>query len=117
MAPKTSARGLELSAAAAPVLWGGLLEPVGDPVGFGLPEAEAVRERVAEEMVLLAPAEGKIEAEAATLEMAAEADEAAEEAAERALETAAEADERADEAEATAEETALDPPVRGNWPE
>jgi hypothetical protein len=79
-------------------------------------EAEAVREaeRVAEEMVLLVPAEGLMEADAAALLKLAATDEA--EA--RTLETAAEAEARAEDRAAEAEEAgALDPPVKGNWPE
>jgi hypothetical protein len=113
-APKTSARGLELSEAAAPVLWG--MPPVEEPVGLVVPEAVLDVDRVAEAMVELEPAEGIMEAEAATealeLKLAR-----TEETDAFALEAAADADETAAEAEATAEETAEDPPVRGNWPE
>jgi hypothetical protein len=63
-APKTSAIGLELSDAAAPVLWG--IPPVVEPVGLLV--LEAVLERVAEEIVELRPAEGTMEAEAAAVE-------------------------------------------------
>lgn len=75
----------------------------------GLEVPEAVRERVAEEMVELVPADGETEAEAleTALLMEAEADEAAEEAADEAEECA----------EETADEAVPDPPVRGNWPE
>jgi hypothetical protein len=63
-APKTSAIGLELSDAAAPVLWGML--PVDEPVGLLVPEA--VLERVADETVELRPADGRMEAEAAAVD-------------------------------------------------
>lgn len=95
------------------MLWGGALVPEGDPVGLGELESEAVRDRVAEETVLLVPAEGLMEAEAA-LEVT---EAATEEAAERALERAEAAEDRADEAEATADESEPDPPVRPNWGE
>jgi hypothetical protein len=118
-APKTSAMGLELSDAAAPVLWG--IPPVDEdePVGLLVPEAE--RERVGEATVELRPAEGMMEAEAAAVEALELKLARTEETEARALEAAAEADETAAEAEATAEETteetAAEPPVRPNWPE
>jgi hypothetical protein len=107
-----SARGLELSEDAAPVLSG--IPPVLVPVGLTETAAEPVREMVGETMVLLAPAEGIMVAEAATLEALARRLEMAAEAEDAALEAAADA---ADEAEAMAEESEPDPPVRGNWPE
>jgi hypothetical protein len=106
MAPKMMARGLDSSMEAAPVLSGGL-PPV---VEAGLEaEGEAERLRVAEVTVVLVPAEGLMEADAAEVMLAT-----TEEADAAALEAAADAEERT---EATAEETALDPPVKGNWPE
>lgn len=77
-------------------------------------EPEAVRERVAETMVVLVPAEGLMEAEAAALETRALKLERTDEAEARALEAAAEAEDTADEAEATADDKEPDPPVRGN---
>jgi hypothetical protein len=108
-APKTSARGLELSEAAAPVLWGIPPVEVEEPVGL---VAEEDLDKVAEAMVELEPAEGMIDAEAATealeLKLAR-----TEETDAFALEAAADAE----EATAEADETTEDPPVRGNWPE
>jgi hypothetical protein len=113
-----SARGLEPSDEAAPVLWG---RPV--PV---LEALVAVADMVREAMrVLLAPADGRMVAEAATeltaaealdlrLAMTDEAEAAALEAAAEALDATADA---ADEAEATTEEKLPDPPDRGNWAE
>jgi len=104
-----SARGLELSDEAAPVLWG--RPPVLVAVGFTdvvAPVAE--RERVAEVTVEFMPAEAEAVADAAAelrldfrLAMTDEAEAAALEA--------------ADEAEAMAEDREPDPPVRPNWPE
>ena len=111
MAPKMSARGLESSAEAAPVLSGGPPELVEEPEGLLVAETVAVRERVAETMVLLRPAEGLMVAEAAALETREFKLAMTEEAEARALETAAEA---ADEAEAMAEDREPDPPVRPN---
>lgn len=78
-------------------------------------EADGVRERVGEAMVLLVPAEIEAEAEAeAAAELARDEMLAIAELAEaRTLERAAEAEERAE----AALETAADPPVNPNWPE
>jgi hypothetical protein len=73
--------------------------------------AVAVLERVAEAMVLLAPEDGMIVAEAAMLDALEIKLAAADEAEAAALEAADEADATTDEAEAAA------PPVRLNWPE
>jgi hypothetical protein len=107
IAPKTSARGLELSEAAAPVLWGGL-PPEEEAVGLVVPEA--VLDKVGRETVELAPAEGRMVAEAAMEETRALKLATTEEAEALALEAAADAEDRA----AEAEETTSDPPVRGN---
>lgn len=77
--------------------------------------AAEVLERVAEAMVLLAPAEGTMVAEAAMLEALEIRLAAADEAEAAALEAAYAADEAADEADAMADAAA--PPVRPNWPE
>lgn len=123
MAPKMSARGLVVSSVeAAPVLWG-TLAVVADAVLETL--AAAVRDRVAEEMVLLAPADGRIVADAAMLdaweirlatadEAEAAAEEAAAEEADALLDAEAKADETAAEAEAMADDREPEPPVRGN---
>jgi hypothetical protein len=116
MAPKMSARGLESREEAAPVLWGGP-PAVLVPVGLIVAEAEEERESVAETMVLLVPAEGLMEAEAAALETRGLRLERTEEAEAAALEAAEAADDTADEAEATADDKEPDPPDRGNWPE
>jgi hypothetical protein len=98
-APKRSARGLELSADAAPVLSGTLLLVLEAVAPL------AVRDRVGEEMVPLMLLEGMMEADAAAVEAleirltrADEADAATELADDLALEIAAEADDAADEA-------------------
>jgi hypothetical protein len=106
-----SARGLEPSDEAAPVLWG---RPV--PV---LEALVAVADMVREAMrVLLAPADGRMVAEAATELTAAEALDLrlamTDEAEAAALDATADA---ADEAEATTEEKLPDPPDRGNGAE
>lgn len=119
MAPKMSARGLDSSEDAAPVLWGMPPEVDEEPEGLVVPEAEAEaeRERVGEATVLLVPAEGLTVAEAAALEARELTLARAEEAEARTLETAAEADDRAAEAEARAEDKEPEPPEMENWPE
>ena len=106
--------GLDSSMEAAPVLWGGVPELPAVREGEGDPVRET--ERVAEVTVLLVPADGEMEADAA-----ADAEEMAAEAADEALAATELAEARMLERAALALErtleTAADPPVRPNWPE